>query len=145
MAEFSLILVGGGVRDYLLDGIIPDDLDFEIRHTDFGLFSPGEFKKLIEQEKIFEEVSVLPFNIIRIIYKGGTIELAPPRKEVFSSKDFFKHSEFQAEISFNLPYHKAWIRRDLTINAIGIDLNSQELIDPFNRNRRFTKEASQCL
>ena len=74
----------------------------------------------------------LPFDILRLKIKGIDIELAPPRQEFFVRKPWFKHSEFNAIIDPSLSPECAWRRRDFTINAIGIDMDSKTLVDPFN-------------
>ena len=122
-----LILIGGSVRNYFhLNQKNPLDLDFEIRHN----LSPQQLKKLIQQS-LPHKMEFLPFDIIRLTINDVDIELAPPRQEIYASQTCFKHSEFEAIIDCDLPPEQAWMRRDFTINAIGIDIDSQTLVDPF--------------
>ena len=117
-------MVGGSVRNWLQqreEG--PPDLDFEIRH-DLPL---DKLVALIQAPK----VETLPFDIVRLSLQNATIELAPPRREIFSQKPWFKHSEFEADIDPSLSPRQAWSRRDFTVNAIGIDLDGETLVDPF--------------
>ena len=123
------ILVGGSVRNWLHHNEDhPLDFDFEIRHS----LSLQDVANLIRQchPRTMEE---LPFNILRLgLTEDIQVELAPPRREIFGKKPWFKHSDFKADIDPSLTLEEAWRRRDFTINAIGIDMDSATLMDPYN-------------
>ena len=122
------ILVGGSVRDFFLKGKKnPVDLDIEIRHE----HTLEKIKALVKKSQPLA-IKSLPFEIIRITLEGVTLELAPPRREVYPSGQWFKHDQFEVNIAPSLTPSHAWLRRDFTVNAIGIDLTSTELVDPFN-------------
>jgi tRNA nucleotidyltransferase (CCA-adding enzyme) len=57
--------------------------------------------------------------------RGLDIDWSLPRKDSEGRKP-------RVEVDPHMPFEKAFARRDLTINAMGIDLVTGELIDPFN-------------
>ena len=121
-------LIGGSVRDYFhRNETAPTDLDFEIRHN----LSREQLKTILQQH-FPQQIESLPFDILRLTLEGIDIELAPPRREFFAKKSWFKHSQFEAVIDPTLTPEQAWVRRDFTINAIGIDMDSKTLVDPFD-------------
>ena len=67
---FGLTLVGGAVRDYILEDRLSYDLDFELRHS--FEYSEEEWKKMIVRlgetlkNKHSHYVEVLPFEILKI-------------------------------------------------------------------------------
>ena len=113
-----LLLVGGTVRDLLLKKK-PDELDCEVR----GL-TVEKLKSILSQEFSFNEVGKA-FGVIRL--KGLHVEIALPRTE---TKSGYGHKGFSVEIDPNLPFERAAMRRDFTINALGLDPINGELIDP---------------
>ena len=121
-------LIGGSVRNYFhLNEENPLDLDFEIRHN----LSQEGVKKVLQQCSP-QKIECLPFDILRLTIEGIPVELSPPRREIFAQKPWFKHSQFKAVIDPTLTPQDAWVRRDFTVNAIGIDMDSKTLVDPFN-------------
>jgi tRNA nucleotidyltransferase/poly(A) polymerase len=127
------ILVGGTVRDFLLTGSLGADWDIELRHPTHA-FSHDEWKNLGKQLSNFGKVSYLPYEVIRLESKGVQFEFSPPRKEVFAL-DWSQsgHSNFTAEFNFNLPFELSVLRRDFTLNAMGVkfvSLKEVEFLDP---------------
>ena len=113
-----LLLVGGTVRDLLLNQN-PGELDCEVR----GL-SVDKLKGILAQRFSFDEVGKA-FGVIRL--KGLPVEIALPRTEIKSGSG---HKGFTVEIDPSLPFERAAMRRDFTINALGLDPINGELIDP---------------
>lgn len=115
-ANGRAILVGGAVRDLLL-GLPIKDLDIEVH----GLTSDALEKIL----KFFGPVSLVgkSFGVFRL--HGLDIDWSLPRKDSEGRKPIVEVDPF-------LSIENAFKRRDLTINAMGIDLVTHELIDPFN-------------
>lgn len=110
------LVVGGFVRDLLL-GVPSKDLDIEV----YGL----ELKQL---EQILRQYGYViqvgkAFGVLRL--EGVDVDWSLPRFDQTGRKP-------QVEIDPYLSYEEAFRRRDLTINAMGIDLKSGELIDPFH-------------
>ncbi len=128
-------LVGGSVRDFCLSGQLGHDWDVELTHP-VNAFSKDEWKRLGSELSRLGKVSFLPYEIIRLDISPLQFEFSPPRKEIYRS-DWQKvgHSNFNAEFDLNLSFDKAVLRRDFTINAIGLrfhSLNEIELLDPLN-------------
>lgn len=112
------VLVGGYVRDRLL-GIDSKDYDVEI----FGLPLPavmellGTFGELIEVGRAF--------GVLRI--KGIDADFSMPRQD---SKRGSGHRGFDIAVNPDLDFREASRRRDLTVNSIGLDPLSAEILDP---------------
>ena len=115
-AKGQVLLVGGAVRDCLL-GQQVSDLDFEIYHLSFQ-----QIESILQKFGIVSFVGK-SFGVLRL--HGLDVDWSIPRKDSIGRKpkvSFDEHMSFQ----------DAFIRRDLTINAMGIDVETLELIDPFN-------------
>ena len=109
------LLVGGAVRDLLL-GLSPKDIDIEVH----GL-KIDQFQKILEK---FGRVSLVgkSFGVLRL--NGLDVDWSVPRKDSKGRKP-------KVVIDSNMSLEEAFRRRDLTVNAMGIDLITHELIDPF--------------
>jgi tRNA nucleotidyltransferase (CCA-adding enzyme) len=110
------LLVGGAVRDFFL-GLETKDFDIEVYRI-----SAEELQKILEK---YGPVSLVgkSFGVFKL--HTINVDWSLPRKDSFGRKP-------DVIIDQNLSFHEAFIRRDLTINAMGINLISGELIDPFN-------------
>lgn len=110
------LLVGGAVRDLLLDLPIKD-LDIEVHGV--------ALKDLEALLSVFGTVSLIgkAFGVLRI--HGLDIDWSLPRIDTAGRKPI-------VEIDPYMGITQAFRRRDLTINAMGIDLKTCELLDPFN-------------
>jgi len=90
---------------------------------------------LFRREKLI--VEQLPYNIIRTRVDNFDLEFSPPRIEVFQT-DSKSHHNFIPILDFNLKYEESFLRRDFTINSIGIiislynDVSADLIIDPFD-------------
>lgn len=115
LAGGRVLLVGGAVRDLFLD-IEIKDLDIEV----YGL----SLEKLEEVLKKFGPVSLVgkSFGVFRS--HRLDVDFSVPRKDSSGRKP-------DVEIDPFMSFEDAFSRRDLTINAMGIDLSSYELIDIF--------------
>jgi len=109
------LLVGGAVRDLLL-GLPVKDLDIEVH----GL-SLDELEHIL---KSFGPVSLVgkSFGVLRL--HGLDVDWSLPRKDSSGRKPI-------VFIDPDMACKDAFKRRDLTINALGVDLVTKELIDPF--------------
>lgn len=134
---FSLCLVGGSVRDFLRDHTLSHDLDFEIRPslsiTDeaWPLFYSRLHEHLKAQQINFSE---LPYLITRANVGDFDLEFSSPRIEA-EAPEKGGHHHFEATLIPTLSYQDAFKRRDLSLNAIGMEINftqrSEKLIDPY--------------
>ena len=118
------ILVGGAVRDLLLN-LKTKDLDIEVH----GL----ELKDLEAILKKFGDVSLVGkvFGVLRL--HGLDVDWSLPRADSPGRKP-------EVAIDPFMGFEDAFRRRDLTINAMGIDLKTHELIDPFGGARDLEQE-----
>jgi tRNA nucleotidyltransferase (CCA-adding enzyme) len=109
------LLVGGAVRDLLLD-LEVKDLDIEVH----GL----SLEQLENILKKYGPVSLVgkAFGVLRL--HSLDVDWALPRTDGSGRKP-------QVTIDPHMKFERAFARRDLTINAMGIDLINFELIDPF--------------
>ena len=136
---FSLCLVGGAPRDYFYSSNFGHDLDFEIRASREKIVLKEEWTAYLKKLQHFFDIRKivymeLPYSIIRARYCGFCFEFSSPRLEN-NIPDNLTHHHFEAFIDPNLTYNLSFKRRDLTINAIGIELNlalkMEKIIDPF--------------
>lgn len=139
---FGLTLVGGAVRDYLVNESLSYDLDFELRHS--FEYKEEEWKKMIVRlgetlkNKHSHYVEILPFEILKIKLGSYEIELSSPREETYVGEPPYGHSEFDVHLSPNISYERSFQRRDFTLNALGIEFgvpgsdDEFKFIDPFS-------------
>lgn len=118
----NVYVVGGYVRDLQL-GVEPKDVDLMVTGLD--------------ELQIEVALSELPgvvnftgkkFGVYRYRYKGDEVEIAMPRKEVSTG---IGHKEFGVQVSKDFTVEDDLWRRDFTVNAMAIDMNSGDLIDPY--------------
>lgn len=109
-------LVGGAVRDFVL-GLPIKDLDIEVHNL-----QSDELEKILRN---YGSVSLVGkvFGVFRA--HGLDVDWSLPRADSPGRKPDVKIDPF-------MHIKDACARRDLTINAMGIDLISGELVDPFN-------------
>ena len=139
---FLPTIVGGAVRDLFLYGGFGEDFDIEIRPSLKS--APAElsssFNKLggLLEKKYGLTLEKLAFGVLKVtLNKGRVVELCPPRIDKYPPGHVFGHSEFEAEIVLDAPYFESFRRRDLSINAMGIEVSEADsqfrfkFIDPF--------------
>ncbi len=139
---FGLTLIGGAVRDYIIDGSLSNDLDFELRHS--FEYEEDEWKKMIIRlgevlkNKHSHYVENLGFEILKVKLGSYEVELSSPRLETYSGIPPFGHSEFDVKLSSKLSYKDSFLRRDFTVNALGIEFgvpgsdDEFKFVDPYN-------------
>ena len=117
------MLVGGSVRDELMDGIEAKDWDLEV----YGL-EPARLKQVLEELSAGDET--LPLNVVGeafTVYKlGRHIDVSVPRRERKSGRG---HKAFIVEGDPDMSFADAASRRDFTINAILKDPLTGEIVD----------------
>ena len=116
------IIVGGYVRDSLLK-IKSKDIDIEL----YGISS---FKKLEEILEEFGEVNSVgkSFGVCKLKFDDLDLDFSFPR---IDSKIDRGHKGFEITIDPSLDFKTATSRRDFTINAIGYDIESRKILDPY--------------
>lgn len=112
------LLVGGYVRDAIM-GLESKDHDFEV----YGL----DIARLESVLASFGEVIAVgkSFGVFRV--KGLDIDFSLPRRD---SKTGRGHRGFLVEIDPTLSFAEASRRRDLTLNSMGLDPLTGEVLDP---------------
>ena len=132
--DFKLGLVGGSVRDFFL-GVNKakahlEDYDCELRPTKPIANLEQRYSELIESLRAHYTIEDLPYIITRVKTDKFIAELSLPRVEKYSGE--FHHSNFTAAFTADEDFKIGFIRRDFTINAILLEINSGdvELIDP---------------
>jgi len=118
-----VVLVGGGVRDGLL-GRPVKDLDVEI----FGIDGEVVETCLAQYGKVVQVGRA--FGVFRIA--GLDVDFSLPRRD---NKVAPGHRGFEVEVAPGLDFETASRRRDLTINSMGVDLVTGELLDPHGGRR----------
>lgn len=118
------LLVGGAVRDIFL-GRESKDIDIEVH----GI----ALETLEEILKKHGPVSTVgkSFGVLRV--HTLDVDWSLPRTDSVGRKPI-------VEINPNMSFTQAFERRDLTVNAMGIDLKTNELIDPFGGQNDLEKK-----
>lgn len=118
----NLYLVGGAVRNSLL-GLKSHDEDYCVT----GI-TAEKFKKIFPNAKIIGK----SFEVFELQGK----QFAIARTE---QKNGIGHKEFKITTNPKITIEQDLARRDITINSIAKDVLTGEIIDPFNRIRRYKK------
>ncbi|MBE5819258.1 MAG: hypothetical protein E7310_00255 [Clostridiales bacterium] len=117
-----LYLVGGAVRDMLLNKSI-SDADYcvvGLNKDEFVELFPDSFSR----GKSFE------------VFALNGSEFALARKEIKIGEG---HKAFKITTGKKITIEEDLERRDITINAIAQDVLTGEIIDPYKRDRRYKK------
>ncbi len=113
------LIVGGYVRDYLR-GEPSKDLDIEVYRLDIDAL----------RDLLGRHGSVLAvgraFGVLRL--RELDIDFSVPRRD---SKVAPGHRGFEIECDPNLDFGTAARRRDLTVNSMGLDILTGEILDPY--------------
>ncbi len=117
------ILVGGATRDLLL-GKTLKDFDIEI-------YNISDLNALINILKQFGKVNEVgkSFAVLKFTTSEFECDFSFPRLE---NKISSGHKGFIITPKIDIDFKTAAERRDFTINSMGIDLNTEEFLDPFN-------------
>ncbi len=112
------IVVGGWVRDRLL-GLAAKDIDMEVHGLALGRLETvlGSFGQVITLGRAF--------GVLRV--KGLDVDFSLPRRD---SKTGAGHRGFRVEFDPDLDFRTAALRRDLTLNSMGFDPLTHEILDP---------------
>ncbi|MBI2353365.1 CCA tRNA nucleotidyltransferase [Candidatus Dependentiae bacterium] len=112
----TVLLVGGAVRDCFLQQA-DADLDFEVYHLSFE-----QLQVILSQ---FGPVSFVgkSFGVLRLLTLDADWSI--PRKDSSGRKPI-------VDLVPDMSFKDAFRRRDLTINAMGINVATLELIDPYD-------------
>ncbi len=127
------LIVGGWVRDRLL-GIESKDFDVEV----YGL----SIARLEEVLRGYGEVIAVgrSFGVLRV--KGIEADFSLPRRD---SKTGPGHRGFLVEFNPSMSFAEAACRRDLTINAMGFDPLTEEIIDAHGGQRDLEEKVLRAV
>lgn len=122
-AGFRLFIVGGTVRDLLLDRGT-DSLDFDLTTN----AHPGQIKEILHLWADSVWTQGEKFGTIGAKKDGRILEITTHRAEAYSPDSRKPDVRFSDDIVMDLS------RRDFTINATAIELTTShpELVDPYN-------------
>lgn len=110
------LLVGGAVRDLYL-GVPVKDLDIEV----YGI-SLSQLEHILRNFGVVSAVGK-SFGVLRLHHLD--IDWSLPRADSSGRRP-------QVVVDEHMSFEQAFKRRDLTMNAMGIDLTTYELIDPYH-------------
>ena len=120
-AGAHLYLVGGVVRDALLDRLSPEnDLDF----TTDAL--PEQTEEILGRWGDSVWAQGKRFGTLGAVRSGRRVEVTTHRSELYPS------SSRKPDVSFSTALEADLSRRDFTINAMAISLPDLQLVDPFH-------------
>ncbi len=123
------IVVGGFVRDALL-GIESKDCDVEVFHLDMDQLETvlGQFGEVITVGRAFGVLMI----------KGHDVDFSVPRVDNKVGKT---HKDFRCEFDPEMTFAEAARRRDLTVNAMGYDPLTHEILDPYDGQGDLSKRV----
>lgn len=116
------LLVGGAVID-LLHGREPKDWDIEV----YG-HSYDSLVRMTQQWGLDPKTVGKSFGIVKVVVGDYDVDLNVPRRE---NRVGVGHKGFDVSFDPNMTPREAARRRDFTINAMAVDLNTGDLVDPF--------------
>lgn len=129
-AGIRSLIVGGSVRDQFI-GKDSKDIDFEL----YGARPDGSTLQLSDVSQHFPksdgfhvDEAGASFSVLKIRYKNEDFDVALPRTEQ-STGDH--HRDYNTQHDSTMTFEEASSRRDFTINSMGYDPVSGELLDPY--------------
>ncbi len=124
------IIVGGYVRDYLMHKE-SKDIDIEV----YNLSSLDTLKSSLERIAPVHEVGK-SFGVLKIRLDECDFDISLPRTEIKTAKG---HKGFHIQTNGYLDFITAARRRDFTMNAIGYDVMTSRLLDPYHGQEDISK------
>ncbi len=129
LENLEMYMVGGIVRDTLLDKLKSKDFDFIFRKI-----SGQDLEKALTEEKGSLDLVGKHFGVYKFMPEDKSldepIDIAFPRTE-FSTGGGGK-KDFEVQSDPNMPVEEDLGRRDLTINAMAYDVREGKLVDPYD-------------
>jgi len=126
------LLVGGAVRDLLMD-LPVKDLDIEVH----GLH-PEKLESILRMHGGVNFVGK-SFGVYKFFHpQSPDVDFSLPRVDASGRKP-------EVVIDPFMSLERAFARRDLTMNAMGIDLMTRELIDPFGGHEDLQKNILRAV
>lgn len=122
----QVFAVGGAVRDAVL-GKEPDDIDLMVTGLPFE--KVNHLLELLPGTVVHEGKS---FGIFHYHLKGSEVHIALPRTEQSTGEG---HKHFTTQSDHTMSPEQDFARRDFTANAIGVNLGTGEIVDPYGGRR----------
>lgn len=130
------VIVGGYVRDALL-GCESKDIDIEV----YNVKNLDTLGRLLEPFGKVNHVGK-SFGVLKMTIDGYEVDFSLPRTE---SKKAPGHRGFDINLSGQLDFATAALRRDFTVNAMGFDINSSYLLDPYKGQEDLKAKRLRCV
>ena len=130
------IIVGGSVRDYFL-GLPIKDYDIEV----YGLKSMEQLEEIL---KVYGSVNLVgkSFGVLKFSHESEEYDFSFPRKE---QKMGTGHRGFDVQVDGSLHFEEAAKRRDFTINAMGYEIESGRLVNPYGGKADIEKKVLRYI
>lgn len=119
------LIVGGSVRDGLYSKLHSVQVDFKDIDIEVHGAMPEDVLDAIPGKK---GVYGAEFGVINTRLGGQDFDISPPRRD---NKIGVGYRGFEVELDPDMGFDEAFARRDVTVNAMGWDPETGELIDPF--------------
>ena len=119
----SCLLIGGGVIDSICKREVKD-WDIEVYNL-----SLSEIEMILEANSYQADLVGKAFGIIKTKAGELDVDLSVPRRE---NKSGTGHKGFDVEFDPTMTPKEAGRRRDLTINSMYLNMETGEIVDPFN-------------
>ena len=114
------MIVGGSVRDALV-GVVSKDIDIECYAISYDVLA----ETLAEVGRV--DLVGASFGVLKYWAGDLDVDISLPRRD---NKNGVGHRDFEIEVDHTLSFVEASARRDFTINAIGWNPATGELLDP---------------
>lgn len=123
--NFSPYIVGGSIRDSVISGDEPKDIDIEV----FGPKDLDELEKFLKKSGYSVDSVGKSFGVLKVRLRSGEdLDISMPRKD---SKVDDGHQGFSVLVDSNLSLKDAAGRRDFTINSMYYDHQRKVIQDPY--------------
>ena len=121
--KIEAIVVGGYVRDALLH-VDSKDIDIEL----YGVENLAALKEMLTPHYKVNEAGK-SFGVLKVVIDGYDIDLSLPRTEQKSGN---RHTDFTITTHKTIEFKEASKRRDFTCNAIGYEVSTRRILDPYS-------------
>lgn len=125
------LIVGGSVRDQFY-GSESKDVDIEL----YGAHADGSSLDFEDVKAVFHNVKGVKvdeagasFSVLKVYVGGEDYDLSLPRTEKSTGDG---HTDYDVEHDTTMSFEEGASRRDFTLNSMGYDPATKELLDPFN-------------
>lgn len=119
------LIVGGSVRDGLYSKMHTVQVDFKDIDIEVHGAEPADVLQALPGKK---GVYGATFGVINTRLGGQDFDISPPRRD---NRTGIGYRGFEVELDPHMGFDEAFARRDVSVNAMGWDPDTGELIDPF--------------